>query len=393
MKLTIHSLLSLCLIAGLAVGQQPNSFTSSMAINGQAGPPYPITGVQMPRGLSQNVTITGVANAPFVTYASQSLASVGFSTAFGLVDLNLLAGGLELFNGLNNVVYRTDSTGIWTQNIGLPGNATIGSTAAVQTLVANNTVPSGASLTAASELIVIQGLTVVNITFAGAEPGRPGTLFSFTPYQMTFPFYDATWTRMWINSDGHCSFSGNVSDFTPTPGEFRTGPSRAAPFWTDLDPGYGAQVTATVDQSPLNPFPTVRVDWINMREWSNSGTQHTFAMTLNMVTGDIEMWHSPFNGAMVYDQFMGIGPGQNRLPPSPNNQWSAQKDLSVLPINPILGLPNEAFWEWYGLTGGQMPYYTAGFSNPWDMAGTTTNFIALNNSGSVGTTGTFYYGT
>jgi hypothetical protein len=35
-----------------------------------------------------------------------------------------------------------------------------------------------------------------------------------------------------------------------------------------------------------------------------------------------------------------------------------------------------------------MPFYTAGFSNPWDMAGTVTNFLAIG----AGGTGAYYIG-
>ena len=119
---------------------------------------------------------------------------------------------------------------------------------------------------------------------------------------------------MLFRSDGHCTFGVNNSNFTPTPTEFRTGPPRIAPFWTDLDPGvYGASVTVTVDQSGLTPFPTVTVDWDEMAERSNTGARHTFQLVLTMFTGDIQVNHRPFNVAMIYDQLMGIVPGRRRL--------------------------------------------------------------------------------
>ena len=67
MNLPIRSLLVAVALAGLVSAQQPNSFNASMQVNGVAGPPYPITGVGLPRGLPQNVVITSLApNAPFL---------------------------------------------------------------------------------------------------------------------------------------------------------------------------------------------------------------------------------------------------------------------------------------------------------------------------------------
>ena len=377
MNLPIRSLLVAVALAGLVSAQQPNSFNASMQVNGVAGPPYPITGVGLPRGLPQNVVITSLApNAPFILFGAASLHPAGSPVLGGqLLDVDIDNGGFILLDGSTNpTTFNTGPTGNFNNTVVLPSTAAIGTQAAFQSLVADPTVSIYAvTLTAATEVVVSQGLTIVPITFAGSEPGRPGTLFSFVPYGMTFPFYSNTYTSMFVNSDGHCTFGANNSDFTPTPTEFRTGPPRIAPFWTDLDPGvYGASVTVTVDQSGLTPFPTVTVDWVEMAEWSNTGARHTFQLVLNMVTGDIQVNHSPFNVAMIYDQLMGIVPGGNTVPAG---GWPVQYDLSTLPGTPYFGAVNEAFWEWYGLVG--MTYYSAGFHNPWDMVGTTTNWLAI----------------
>ncbi|MEE2711421.1 MAG: hypothetical protein VX913_01480, partial [Planctomycetota bacterium] len=100
----------------------------------------------------------------------------------------------------------------------------------------------------------------------------------------------------------------------------------------------------------------------------------TFQLVMNMITGDIQVNHDPFNVAMVYDQLMGIAPGGNIIPAG---GWPAQQNLSSLPGTPYFGAINEAFWEWFGLNNGTMAYYTAGINNPWDMVGTTTNFTAI----------------
>lgn len=372
----IRCLLVVVSLVGLVAAQQPNTFNASMQVNGVAGPPFPIPGVGLPRGLPQNVVITSLTpNAPFVLFGAPTMYPSGVPVLGGqLLDVDINNGGFILLDGTTNpTTFNTGTTG-FNSSVVLPATATIGVQAAFQALVADPTVPVyTATLTAATGVVVSQGLTIVPMTFLGSEPGRPGTLFDFAPYGMTFSYYGNTYSSMFVNSDGHCTFVSNTSDFTPTPTEFRTGPPRIAPFWTDLDPGFGASVTVTVDQSGLTLFPTVTVDWIEMAEWSNTGSRHTFQLVLNMVTSDIQINHSPFNVAMIYDQLMGITPGASIVPAG---GWPAQYDLSTLPGTPYLGAVNEAFWEWFGLVG--MTFYTAGMNNPFDMTGTTTNWLAIN---------------
>ena len=375
MKLSISPLIAVLLLAGFVTAQQPNSYNASMQVNGVAGPPYPIAGVSLPRGLPQNVVISSLTpNAPFVLFGAAGLSPAGWPVLGGqLLDVDINVGGFILLDGIvNPTVFNTGPTGSFNSSVVLPATTPIGTQAAFQSLVADPTVPIYATtLTAASGVTVSQGLTVVPIS----SPNNGGALFSFTPYGMTFPYYSNTWTRMFVNTDGNVTFGSASGDFTPTPTEFRTQQPRIAPFWTDLDQAFaGAGIFVTVNQSGLTPFPTVPVDWIQMAEWANAGGRHTFQLVMNMVTGDIQVNHDPFNGAMVYDQLMGISPGGNIIPAA---GWPPQMNLSALPGTPYFGAVNEAFWEWYGLTNGTMPYYTAGINNPWDMTGTTTNFTAI----------------
>ena len=385
MRTVFSGLLCAGLLTGFLLAQQPNTGVASMRVNGTNGPPYPITGVSLPRGLPQNIVISGAPVAPFILFGGPSLLASGQNVLGGQrLDVDISTASFILLDGTVNPAFSTDATGIYNQNIVLPATATIGSSAAFQTVIADPTnAPFNTSLTAASEVVVTQGLTVVTVS----NPNNGGSLFDLNAYGLSFPFYSNTYTRMFVNSDGNITFNAASGDFTPTPAEFRTQNPRIAPMWTDFDPSFSpGQITVTVDQSSTAPFPTVTVDWVNMAEWSNVGARHTFNCVLNTVTGDITMNHDPFNVAMVYDQFMGISPGLGLLPPAPNNQWSAFKDLSTLPSSPILGLANESFWEWYGLVG--MTFYTQGFNNPWDMTGTTTNFLAVG----AGSTGGAYFG-
>lgn len=365
--------------------QQPNTFNASLVINGSAGPPYPIVGVPAPRGLPNSIAIGSSApNAPFVLFGAPSLNATGWSVLGGeLLDVNIGVGGFVVLDGIANpAAFNTGPTSLFAGSGVVPISTPIGTQAAFQALVADAGAPFGSRLTAATRVDVTAGLTIVPIN----TPNNGGQLFEFVSYGMTFPYYGNVYTRMFVNTDGNVTFGSSSGDFTPTPNEFRQNQPRIAPMWTDLTLGYpGAAITVTVDQTTVNGFPSVTVDWIQMAEWQNTGARHTFQLVMNMLTGDITINHDPFNVAMIYDQLMGISPGQNIL--MPNGQWAASTDLSTLPGTPVTGMPMQAFWEWYGLIG--MPFYTQGFNNPWDMTGSTTRFLAIG----AGAPGAFYFGT
>jgi hypothetical protein len=380
-------------LVGLAAAQQPNTpGLADLRINGEgAVGPYPYS-ANLPRGTTQSVVLLGLPNAPFSLAAAGSVLPSGLPLLGGLLDIDRNSGFTYVFDGLNDPSVRLNAGGFFIAGVPFPSTAALGASAALQAVVADPTnTPHGARFTACCVATVAEPIVPVPITFTGFEPGRPGTLFDLGPYGLSLPFYANTYSSVYVNSDGLVSFGGNSTDFTPTPEEFRSGPARAAPMWTDLDPGHlGAVVQVSVDTvggAFASPQPGIRIDWIQMAEWSNVGLRHTFRMDID-VLGDIQVSHDPSNGAMLYDELMGITPGTGLLPPAPNNQWSAQKDLSALPGNPITGLPNEAFWEWFGISGGAMPFYTAGFNNPWDMAGTVTRFLAVG----AGATGAHYIG-
>ncbi|MAG57372.1 MAG: hypothetical protein CMJ83_13855 [Planctomycetes bacterium] len=389
----VRAIISVLLLGICGPAQQPNGPTHTMTINGADGPAFPISNVSLPRGFPANVAMQGIPGSPFVTYAALGPQVPGFATPYGLVDLDLSAGGVVVLDGLSVPIYQVGPGAAFTASYVVPGAATIGASFAVQTMIADVSTQPGASLTAATDLVVTAGPVVLPLTFGGSEPGRPGAFLDLAPYGISFPFYASNHTAMYVNSDGHCTFLANTTGFLGNPAAFSIGPARIAPCWTDLDPGYGGSVTVTITQGIAPASPTVTVDWLNMAEWQNLGSLHTFSLALDTGTGDIVMTHPATNLALVYDQFMGITPGQLLVPPPPNAFFSVQKNLSALPTAPITGLPNESFWEWFGIPGGTMPFYTPTFPNPWDMAGTTTTFLGMNAAGPVGTPGTYYLGT
>lgn len=369
MKFFCLGLASFLILAGLGLGQQQNQTTASLVIDNQTGPPAPIN-VTIPRGQPRPVAISGLPNQPFVLYGSPTLLPSGIFWLGGLVDINPV-GFWTVLNGLTDPSFNTTPTGTLSFNVTLPNSTAINSSAAFQAVVADPSSPFNASLTAATRLTVSAGITTTNLTVSNN---------SFVPvnlatYGITFPYYANTYSTMYVNADGAISFNSGSSDFTPTPTEFASQMPRIAGFWTDLEPQCGGTIELQIDQTVQ--IPTIQVSYNNMREYACTGSQHTFAIRLSTLTGDIRISHSNFNNAAQYDILVGISPGG-----SLSN--AMQKNLSAM--SSLIGAPNEMFHEWFGLT--TMPYYTAGFNNPWDLPGRTLEFTALG----AGLTGALYIG-
>ncbi len=367
--------LAVCALMLLApVGaQQTNTFLASLQVNGNAGPPWPINGVPLPVGVPSVGVISGGPGLPFVLFAAPSLLPSGISVLGGeLLDVDIAAGGFVILDGVANpVAFNTGPTGSFITNYVVPGGTALGTSIALQCLVADpSNTPYGARLTAAALCTVTQGVTVTPLT----PPTNGGVVFDFTPFGLTFPYYSNTYTQMFVNTDGNITFGSASGDFTPTPTEFRTGPPRIAPFWTNLAlPSPGASIAVTVTQSPFaGPFPTVTVAWTGL---PSGAAVHTFSAALTMTTGDVALFQGAFNVAPGATVLVGITPGGNLTPPG--GTWPVQSNLSAFPLAPTQGLASGAFWEWFGLTGGTMPFYTAATSNPFDLTGVTNSFIAL----------------
>ena len=383
MKSGFSAILLLVMIVSPVLAQQPNTGTATMIVNGVTSFTYPILNVPLPRGLDQNVTVQGVPNAPFYLFAGPQLLTSGAPALGGLLDVDIFSGYVALMDGLANPAYVTDATGVFSTNIPLSSTATIGSSAAFQCVVADPTnVTHMASLTAASQCVVAQGLTVINLSVSGNGFQN----VNLSTYGLNFPFYEQNYTSMWVNEDGSVTFNAGSGDFTPTPGELHSGSPRIAPQWTDLSVNYGGNVKCIINQSATAPQPVVRVEWNNMAEWNNSGGIHSFALELYPLVGDIEFQYLGFNNAMIYDELAGIAPGGNIFAQG-STSYSAQKDLSTMGGTPITGAPRESFWEWFGLVG--MTYYTPTFNNPWDLTGSVRHFFAVG----AGASGAYYIGT
>src|SRR5882724_8501699 len=116
------------------------------------------------------------------------------------------------------------------------------------------------------------------------------------------------WNGLFINSNGNVTFGIGSTANTPTVPDFRTGPPRIAPAWTDLNPSSrgvscGTFPVQALGFANINAF---KVRWINVPEFGAetctgaglAGASNTFSVTLfDDGTGIDENANQPLNPA------------------------------------------------------------------------------------------------
>ncbi len=93
-----------------------------------------------------------------------------------------------------------------------------------------------------------------------------------------FPFFDATYNRIFVNSDGNLTFgSGDGQTVARSLGRMTAGPPRIAAFYEDLDPTAAGEVRVTSQPSVF------AVSWVGVPEFSSSSSgapRNTFQISL-----------------------------------------------------------------------------------------------------------------
>ena len=118
-----------------------------------------------------------------------------------------------------------------------------------------------------------------------------------------FPFFGATYTQVFVNSDGNLTFvSSDTASADRSLGRTTAGPPRISPLFDDLDPSRspgGVRVLAEPNR--------MVVSWVSVPEWQSSGAgrQQTFQVKL-YPDGRIEFSYS---GTAPADAIVGIAPG------------------------------------------------------------------------------------
>ncbi|HMC59563.1 MAG TPA: hypothetical protein VKJ01_10255, partial [Candidatus Solibacter sp.] len=118
-----------------------------------------------------------------------------------------------------------------------------------------------------------------------------------------FPFFGATYDRVFVNSDGNLTFTaGDNASSARSLGRMTSGPPRISPLFDDLDPSQtagGVRVLADATR--------VAVSWVGVPEWEATGIgpKQTFQVRL-YPDGRIEFSYS---GANATSAVVGIAPG------------------------------------------------------------------------------------
>jgi hypothetical protein len=122
------------------------------------------------------------------------------------------------------------------------------------------------------------------------------------PVAFSFPFYNATQTQAFVNSDGNVTFGeGDLASTERDVARLLTGPPRVSPFLADLDPSTGGRiyVNAATD--------VYTVTWCVVR-----GFDSTRAITTQMSLlpdGTIEFVYGA-NSPILGDAVVGVSPGR-----------------------------------------------------------------------------------
>ena len=124
----------------------------------------------------------------------------------------------------------------------------------------------------------------------------------------SFKFYDKTYTKCYISTNGLISFDEGVTAWSPTAIPNNSLPDNyIAPFWSDLNPGAGggAILYATRGTAPNRTFI---IKWEDMPEYYTPTRKVTFQLTLHEGSNSIEVQYKDITpGFGDTRTFVGMG--------------------------------------------------------------------------------------
>lgn len=140
-----------------------------------------------------------------------------------------------------------------------------------------------------------------------------------------FPFQGASWTSVFVNSNGNLTFGTGNTDFTESVAELLSGPRRIAMLWDDLSPNNGGLVIVEQDATMF------KVTYDSVPEFSTTGA-NTFAVTLHS-SGQITVAYGATNNN---DGIAGVTQGLGAANPGAS-------DLSTSATWPATGTTYQQF--------------------------------------------------
>lgn len=153
----------------------------------------------------------------------------------------------------------------------------------------------------------------------------------------SFPFYTGVYTSVWVNSNGLLSFGGPQTTYSLTEALFLSGQPAIAPLWTDLNPGQGGSVVATLHRLPGGALDSLVVAWTGVPHYFNGPGLNTFDAVLHG-SGDIDLSWTLLNpnASSPATDIVGLSPGGGLSLPNP---------LDLTMSGPVSGLANQALYE------------------------------------------------
>ncbi|OFW02944.1 MAG: hypothetical protein A3G20_06040, partial [Acidobacteria bacterium RIFCSPLOWO2_12_FULL_59_11] len=167
--------------------------------------------------------------------------------------------------------------------------------------------PGTAGFTVLSEPLVFDAGAAANGFLLNPPPAsNPGNIGDDGTREITlgfsFPYFGQSYTQVFINSDGNLTFQAGDTAISPRSlARFLTGPPRIAPYFADLDPSAGGQLTYFSSASRFV------VTWSAVSDFARSGVgpQETFQVVLTP-DGRIQFSYNGINGR---EAVVGVSPG------------------------------------------------------------------------------------
>ena len=125
----------------------------------------------------------------------------------------------------------------------------------------------------------------------------------------SFPFFGRSYNAVFINSDGSLTFREGDAEITSRGlSRFLSGPPRIAPYFADLDPYIGGQLTYSASSSRFV------VTWNGVPDYAESGAgpRETFQVELQP-NGRIQF---SYNGITGREAVVGVSPGDSSGAPT-----------------------------------------------------------------------------
>ena len=343
-------------LAGPPPVNQPNTPVATLDFTGSSCLPSASLPFQKlnPPGADVTMTVSTAGNGqqPYSLFFTPGLAALspGIPTQFGFVNLNLsgilevVIDGIVPVRAIDFLLGSTGSSGVKAIPVNMPPTGT-GTWGTFQAMCADPTNPFGITITAATQMDFATPAALPP-AFVGTTPATWTAGGDDDTFQVVFtgplsvPFYGATYSDVWINSNGSISFgAGDTGGYPASSTFFLADPPRIAPMLDDLNPG--AAGTVAYNQGSI----ALTVSWTGVPEYLNIGS-NDFALVIDN-SGLILMAWGPVSAA---DGGVGITPGLSS-PVGAATGASIDLTSSV----PYTGAPSEAIFQVFS------------FANPFDL--------------------------